>query len=155
MLAASKPYYDLVFMRGFLTLSVLLLSVFSWGQDKEAEAIRFAVTCAAGAQTSPEIETFKQLHEQKDYKTIREKLFVGTSMEQVLSVMLLKHYSSNGVIEVSKPEQEKIKQLAKSKRHFFFCFTCTSSQEGTLKQLFAGKKHMTYELVKGTMLNSF
>jgi len=76
-------------------------------------------------------------------------------MEQVLSAMLLKHYSSTGVVEVSKQEQEKIDQLAKSKRRFFFCFTCTSSEDGTLKQLFAGKKHMTYELVKGTMLNSF
>ncbi|MBB1287081.1 hypothetical protein HRH25_22060 [Flavisolibacter sp. BT320] len=142
-------------MRVFLSIAILLFSIFSLAQDKEANAIRFAVTCAAGAQTSPEIETFKQLHEQKDYKTIREKLFAGSPMEQVLSAMLLKHYSSTGVIEASKQEKEIINQIAKSKRRFFFCFTCTSSEEGTLKQLFAGRKHMTYELVKGTILNSF
>ncbi|HZH35637.1 MAG TPA: hypothetical protein VEX65_00070 [Flavisolibacter sp.] len=142
-------------MRVFLSISVLFFSVFSSAQDSKAEAIRFAVTCAAGAQTSPEIDAFKQLHEKKDYETIREKLFAGSEMEQVLSAMLLKHYSSTVVVDVSKQEQEKIDQLAKSKRRFFFCFTCTSSEEGTLKQLFAGKKHMTYELVKGTMLNSF
>jgi hypothetical protein len=142
-------------MKVFLSLCVLLFSAFSWGQNKDVEAIHFAVTCSAGAQTSPEIETFKQLHEQKDYKKIREKLFVGNPLEQVLSAMLLKHYSSNDLVEVSKPEQEKIEQLAKSKRRFTFCFTCTSSEEGTLKQLFADKRRITYELVKGTMLNSF
>jgi len=142
-------------MKVFLSLCVLLFSVISWSQDKEAEAMRFAVTCSAGAWTSTEIETFKLLHEQKDYKTIRNKLFAGGEMEQVLSAMLLKHYSSTGVVEVSKQEQEKIGQLAKSKRRFFFWFGCTSSEDGTLKQLFAGKKHMISELIKGTMLNSF
>ena len=148
-------YYNSVNMRMFLAISVLLFSVLSRAQNKEAATIPFLVTCAAGAQTSPEIEAFKQLHEKKDYKAIRENLFSGSSMEQVLSAMLLKHYSSTGVVEVSKHEQEKIDQLARSKRRFFFCFGCTSSEEGTLKQLFAGKKHMTYELVKGTMLNFF
>lgn len=142
-------------MRVFLVIPVLLLSFISRSQSGEKGTIRFAVTCSAGAYTSPEIEDFKLLNEQKDYKTIRSKLFAENWKEQVLSAILLKHYSSTGRIELSKQELEKVHQIAKSGKRFFFCFTCSFSEEGTLKQLFAGKYQVVYDILQGTMLKTF
>jgi hypothetical protein len=136
-----------------LLLLFLLLTSMTSGAQNEDFRIRFAVTCGAGAQTSNEIAAYKQLNEQKDYKSIREKLFTGNPLEQVLSVILLKYYSSTAVIELTKQEFKKIEQITKSKERFSLCFTCTFAEEGTIKQLFANKKEATYYLVKGTMLN--
>jgi hypothetical protein len=138
-----------------LYILVLVPSILSFGQDKKSNYLNFKVLCAAGAQTSLEIESFKHFNEIKNYISIREKLFSDNLMDQVLSVILLTHYSDIGEIVLTNKERQKIKIISKSKYRFHLCFTCLSSEDGTLRQLFSGRRQFTYELVKGTMLDIF
>jgi hypothetical protein len=142
-------------MKFILYILVFFSSILSFGQNKNSNYLNFNVWCGAGAQTSLEIETFKHFNEIKNYSSIREKLFSDNLLEQVLSVILLTHYLEIREIMLTDKEQQKIKSISKSKYRFHLCFTCLSSEDGTLRQLFSGRRQFTYELVKGTMLDIF
>ena len=76
-------------------------------------------------------------------------------MEQVLSTILLQYYLSDSLIDLTKDEQTKILQIVRSKTRFSFCYTCTYSEEGTLRQFFARKKNpAAHNLVRQKLLNT-
>jgi hypothetical protein len=142
-------------MRLSICILVLFFSNLSFAQIRDGNCIYIDVSCAAGAQTSLEIKKFKLFNDVKDYRSIRERLFSDNPLDQVLSVILLSHYSKRGEILLTYIEKRKIKKISKSKYRFHLCFTCLTSEDGTLKQLFSGRRKFTYELVKGTMLSTF
>lgn len=135
---------------------VFLLSIFlsctCIGQS-EKEKLYIKVICGAGTQNSEEIESFKLISSAKDSAEIRNKLIVGSDIEQVLSAILLLHYSSNGIFKLSHNELTKIKILSKSRRKFILCFTCTYHEEGTLKKLFK-QKLAAFEIIKQYLLGN-
>ena len=140
-------------MRILLFSYILLSSFLSWSQNKHKKEIFFGVVCGSGAQTSEEIRSFKLLYELADYRKIREKLFDGSSIEQVLSAILLKYYLSTNTFNLTEPEKKKIDQLSKSRTRFEICYTCLYTRKGTLKQFFSEKDQVNYQLVKHAMLN--
>jgi hypothetical protein len=140
-------------MKTYLTLVCLFLSLASFSQKRDTGLIEFWVTCGAGAQTSEEIQLFQKLNKLNNYSTIRQKLFNGNEVETVLSAIILKHYLINNLIELTQAELDKIDQIAKSKKKYSLCFTCTFHEAGTLKQLFTKKGH-SYDLLTHSLLDA-
>ncbi|WP_462253216.1 hypothetical protein [Ferruginibacter sp.] len=136
-----------------LILALLFTNVL-YGQPNNNDLIYFQVICGAGAETAQEIQTLKNLVNLKDSISIRKKLFEGSSLEQVLSAIVLKHYYTDGFLKPSPEEHKKIRQVSNSKKKFMLCFTCTYHQEGKVKHLFHKKKYLlSYGIIKFYLFN--
>jgi hypothetical protein len=126
-------------MKKCLAIIYLLISLSSFSQKHQLEAIQFKITCGSGAFTSKEIEEFKILHTLGDVNTIRGKLIDGNDIEKVLSVIMLRHYAQNKIANITPIELKAIDRMKVSKRKFILCFTCTFHEKGTLKYFFKKK----------------
>jgi hypothetical protein len=138
-----------------LILAILLThSVYS--QNSSKEPLYIQITCGSGAQTTKEINRFKEEAQLKDSSIIKKKLIEGLEFDQVLSAIILWHYYLNRQVTLSPIEYKKITEISKSKRKFELCFTCTFHEKGTLKDLFNEKKAMcSYTIIKEYLLNKF
>jgi hypothetical protein len=91
----------------------------------------------------------------RDSIIIKKKLFKGSELEQVLSVIVLKHYQGNKLLELSHPEINQMRNNSRSKKKFTLCYTCLFHQQGTEKQLFGKRKYIgSYKIIRYYLINS-
>ena len=142
-----------------MKVRVLILALLSTNllmSQKLENKLDFQIMCGFAAYTSADIQDFKTFVDQKDSVTIKNKLFEGAEIEQILSAIILKHYNENSFLKLSKSEMGKIIEVSKSKSKFSICFTCTFQQEGTVKQLFNQKDYLpSYNIIEEYLLNKF
>jgi len=135
---------------------VICVTSDGYAQKQKDDQIFFQVFCGYDTETSQEIQTLQAVSGLKDSVTVRKLLLEGSDYEQVLSAILLSHYSFNGLLKLSPGEVDKIDAIAHSKRKFILCYTCTFYSEGTLKQLFNERRYSdSYEIIKNYLLNGF
>lgn len=143
-------------MKAFLLLSSLFIgTVKVSAQVDNSDTVWIRIGCGAAGVTDNEFYAFKPLVKHRDLASIRKKLLAGNRLEQVLSLVVLRDASIKPSIKFSQQEQVVVDALQTSTHHFYLCFTCTVSEEGNLKQLFAGEKSRTYELIRSKLFDRF
>ena len=132
------------------------LSVLGYSQKKVSEELNLEIICGSGAYTAGEIQTFKYIVDRKDTLALRNKLFAGSRLEEVLAAITLKYLQSVDSIHLTQEENKKFDQISKYKDRFSLCFTCTFQQEGMVKDLFNRKKYSaSYEIIESFLFNRF
>lgn len=131
----------------------IFVSVYGQSQENIASTLSIEITCGFASQTSQDIQAFKSLINLNDTTAIRNKLFEGSKLEQILTAIILRYYKVNGLLRLTEDQQKKIIEVSKLKDRFSLCFTCTFHQEGTVKKLFNDKKYFnSYSIIERFLL---
>ena len=132
----------------------VFVAVQGQSQEKIVDELNLQIFCGYGAQTSKDIQAFKTFVALNDTINLRNKLFDGSKLEQILSAITLKHYQVNGSLQLTQLEQKKVVEISKLKDKFSLCYTCTFHQEGTVKELFSRRKYSSsYAIIESFLSN--
>jgi len=137
---------------------VLILSLFvvvqAQSQNNDGDELDLQISCGFGGKSSFEILMFKKIVDRNDTWTLRRKLFSGSKLEQILSVIMLRRLEKRNSIKLTPDELKKLEDISNLEDKFSLCYTCTFGQEGTVKQLFYSKNYLaSYNIIEGFLLS--
>jgi len=109
---------------------------FSENPKRQSDTIFIGIGCGFAGSSSPEIISFRRLDSLKDYASIKEKLFGGSDLDNLIATILLTDYSLKKETILSNSEKNQISAIKKSKKNFYLCLGCTVHINDTFENIF-------------------